>query len=304
MTATLPFTVIGGYLGAGKTTLLNHLLTQTRGQRMAVLVNDFGSVNIDASLIRDHDGDTINLANGCLCCSLVNGFASAIAHILERADDFDRLVIEASGVADPGKIAQYGQMYELPLDGILVLVDAEQIRAQVDNVYVGDTVLRQLEQADLLIVNKCDLVSDAQRQEVRYWLSERAPGTPILETRYSEAPHEILFGHAQPTSAFMPASVRLDHGDAFQSWTLEKRDPVSRTAIERFAANLGEEIYRVKGFVYLREDPARCYVYQQVGSRWSLEPGPIWKPVTAQTTLVMIGRRQDDWKPDVVEITA
>lgn len=195
-------------------------------------------------------------------------------------------------------------MYELPLDGILVLVDAEQIRAQANNVYVGDTVLRQLEQADLLIVNKCDLVSDAQRQEVRYWLSERAPGTPILETRHSEAPHEILFGHAQPTSAFMPASVRLDHDDAFQSWTLEKRDPVSRTAIERFAANLGEEIYRVKGFVYLREDPARCYVYQQVGSRWSLEPGPIWKPVTAQTTLVMIGRRQDDWKPDVVEITA
>ena len=118
MTGSLPFTVIGGYLGAGKTTLLNHLLTNARGLRVAVLVNDFGSVNIDVDLIRSHDGDTINLANGCMCCSLVGGFAQAIGQVRNRAESFDHVVIEASGVADPAKIAQYGQMYELPLDGI------------------------------------------------------------------------------------------------------------------------------------------------------------------------------------------
>jgi G3E family GTPase len=116
-------------------------------------------VNIDVELIRRHDGETISLANGCMCCSLVNGFAQAIGQIRARADAFDHLVIEASGVADPAKIAQYGQMHQLPLDGILVVVDAEQVRTQAENKYVGDTVLRQLAQADLLVLNKTDLAS-------------------------------------------------------------------------------------------------------------------------------------------------
>ena len=171
MTAPPPFTVIGGYLGAGKTTLLNNLLTQAGGLRVAVIVNDFGEVNIDASLIAGHDGDTISLANGCMCCSLSGGFAPAIAAILERAETLDAIVVEASGVAEPGKIAQYGQMFGLPLDGVLVVVDAEQIRMQALNKYVGDTVLRQLAQADLLLLNKIDLAPDLPA--VRHWLSKR-----------------------------------------------------------------------------------------------------------------------------------
>ena len=158
-----PFTVIGGYLGAGKTTLLNNLLTRSHGLRAAVLINDFGDVNVDASLIAAHDGDTISLANGCMCCSLSGGFASAIATILARAEHLDAIIVEASGVAEPGKIAQYGQMFGLPLDGVLVVVDAEQIRAQALNKYVGDTVLRQLGQADLMLLNKTDLAPDLRR---------------------------------------------------------------------------------------------------------------------------------------------
>jgi len=93
----LPFTVIGGYLGAGKTTLLNHLLTHTAGLKLAVLVNDFGSVNIDAALIRRHDGETLELANGCLCCSLVDGLAQALGQIRARAAAFD---------VDPDKVGR------------------------------------------------------------------------------------------------------------------------------------------------------------------------------------------------------
>lgn len=111
MNTNIPFTVLGGYLGAGKTTLLNHLLTNTQGLRIAVLVNDFGSVNIDVGLIRSHAGDTINLANGCMCCSIANNFALVMKELGDRRQDFDHIVIEASGVANPGKIAQYGQMY-------------------------------------------------------------------------------------------------------------------------------------------------------------------------------------------------
>ena len=102
---SLPLTIIGGYLGAGKTTLLNHLLTQADGLRCAVLVNDFGEVNIDASLIASHEGDTISLQNGCMCCSMADGFAAALAKILNNPRGIDHIVVETSGVAEPGMIA-------------------------------------------------------------------------------------------------------------------------------------------------------------------------------------------------------
>jgi G3E family GTPase len=220
----LPFTVIGGYLGAGKTTLLNHLLANASGLRIAVLVNDFGSVNIDVELIRSHDGDTINLANGCACCSLVNGFTSAIGRIRDRAGDFDHVVIEASGVADPGKIAQYGQMYELPLDGIILVVDAELIRTQASNKYVGDTVLRQLSQADLIVLNKTDLVSAGDLASLRTWLADQTPGTPLIETVHSEVPIDVLLGVPGRSAAPMAMAVAPqpeDHLHTHGTWTIE-----------------------------------------------------------------------------------
>ena len=294
MTGSLPFTVIGGYLGAGKTTLLNHLLTDTAGLRIAVLVNDFGSVNIDAELIRDHDGDTINLANDCMRCSLVGGFATAIGAIRKRAGDFDHVVIEASGVADPAKIAQYGQMYELPLDGIIVVVDAEQVRPQATNKYVGDTVVRQFSQADLIVLNKIDLVSTEQRASLRAWLAELAPGAPLLETVDAKVPIDVLLGaHGgrAPVGPDADQARPADHAHLYQTWTLTRSTPLSRAAIERFASGLGEGVYRAKGFVRLQDDPQRRHVYQQVGARWSLEPGADWGDEPRRTRLVIIGRR-------------
>jgi G3E family GTPase len=290
----LPFTVVGGYLGAGKTTLLNHLLADAGGLRVAVLVNDFGSVNIDVDLIRSHDGETINLANGCMCCTLVNGFATAIGQIRRRARDFDHIVIEASGVADPGKIAQYGQMYELPLDGIIVMADAEQVRTQAVNKYVGDTVQRQFTQADLILLNKTDLVSTDEIESLRGWLAELAPGTPVIETVRSQVPLAVLLGaHGGRATARADArtSTPTDHTDTYETWSLKRVFPLSRGVLERFAGGLGEGVYRAKGFVSLQDDPGRRYVYQQVGSRWSLEPDADWGDEPRLTRLVVIGHR-------------
>ena len=300
MADQLPFTVIGGYLGAGKTTLLNHLLTNAAGVRVAVLVNDFGSVNIDVDLIRSHDGDTISLANGCMCCSLVGGFASAIGQILERPGAFDHVVIEASGVSDPAKIAQYGQMYNLPLDGIVVMVDAEQVRAQATNKYVGDTVVRQFSQADLLVLNKTDLVSAEDLASLRTWLAGLAPGTPLIEAVQGKVPVEVLLGaHGGRIPAGSEAEVshhsgydsadHIDHTHIYQTWTIEWDVPLSREALGRFASGLGEDIYRVKGFVCLEDDPGCRYVYQQVGTRWSLEAGASWGDELRRTRIVVIG---------------
>ena len=291
----LPFTVIGGYLGAGKTTLLNRLLSNAKDLRVAVLVNDFGSVNIDVDLIRSHEGDTINLANGCMCCSLVNGFAAAISQIRDRAENFDHIVIEASGVADPGKVAQYGQMYQLPLQGILVVADAEQVRKQAINKYVGETVVQQFSQADLIVLNKTDLVSEEERVNLKTWLSAIAPKTPVIETTQSQVPMDVLLGiQSSPLPIFTNSHHDHDHHDhahTFETWTIEQSSPLTREALNHFAKGLGEDIYRAKGFVYLQDDQEHRYIYQQVGTRWTLQPGMDWNSDQPQTRLVMIGRR-------------
>jgi G3E family GTPase len=297
-TTALPFTVIGGYLGAGKTTLLNRMLAQAGGLRLAVLVNDFGDLNIDAALVRRHAGDTIELANGCLCCSLVSGFAEALSQVKSRAADFDQVVIEASGVAEPVRVAEMAQGFGLPVDGMLVVVDAEQIDRQAADRYVGDVVRRQLRQGDLLLVNKLDRITADQHAGLHERLEALAPGVPRLEMVRGEVPLELLLGLHRGRG--LPSSLSDDlpgaeaaqrHGDRFDTWTLRSDQPLSRLQLERFAAGLGPGIYRAKGFVALAEDPGRRQLFQQVGQRWSLEPAETWSNDTTASSLVVIGRR-------------
>jgi G3E family GTPase len=264
----LPLTVIGGYLGAGKTTLVNHLLTQAAGLRCAVLVNDFGEINIDSSLIACHDGDTISLQNGCLCCSMADGFAVALSKIVNNPASLDHIVVEASGVAQPGKIAQTAQAFRLPIDGVVVVVDAEQVREQAANKYVGETVLRQLAQADMLIVNKMDLISPEQLSTLRGWLEENAPAVPTYHAVQSQIPLEVLLGHVEHRSGSVSSEQRPGHGH--RTWVLKRNEPVTRAAISRLADRLGKRVFRAKGFVRLADDPGRTFLFQQVGKRWKL----------------------------------
>jgi G3E family GTPase len=282
--AAPPLTVIGGYLGAGKTTLLNHLLTQAHGLRCAVLVNDFGEVNIDAALIVSHDGDTISLENGCLCCSMADGFAVALGRILQTPDRLDHIVVEASGVAEPRRIAQTAQAFRVPVDGVLVVVDAEQVRTQADNKYVGDTVRRQLAQADMLIVNKVDLVDPGALDDLHRWLADHAPAVPTYDTIGSRLPPEILFGHVQHRPTVQDDGER-QFGHGHRSRLLERDQPVSRQALTRYADRLGRRAFRAKGFVRLDEDAERTYLFQLVGKRWSLTEAV---PSTARETGVRI----------------
>ncbi len=290
-----PFTVIGGYLGAGKTTLVNHLLTAAHGLRIAVLVNDFGEVNVDAALIASHDGDTMSLANGCMCCSLTNGFAQAINAVLERKTQMDAIVIEASGVAEPGRIAQYGQMYDLPLDGVITVVDAERIRDQVENKYVGEVVKHQLLQADIILLNKSDCVAAETLGDVRGWLASAAPRIPVLETARSNAPLDILIGRGGSQQATPDVPLRFttttNHEFLHQTWVIRRNTPIKRAAISRLAKQMGSRIFRAKGFINLAEDPERRYLLQQVGQRWVIEEAGLWVSGAARTEIVCIGPR-------------
>lgn len=290
---SIPYTIIGGYLGAGKTTLLNDLLRHIEGLRLAVLVNDFGSINIDADLIASHDGETMQLASGCICCSLADGFMQALARLSHRADDIDHVIVEASGVSDPVKIGQYGAILHYALDGVIVLADAEQVRDKAANKYVGDTVLRQLQGADLLVLNKVDLVSAEELADVRGWLAAIAPEVRAVETTYGRVPLGVLLGAHGEAPAVRHAedadADTLRHDDAYETWTFRRREPIHAADVHAMLDALPDGVLRAKGFVHVADDPARRYLLQLVGKRWTLSPGDPWGDGVRETKVVFIG---------------
>ena len=150
--ARIPFTVIGGFLGAGKTTLLNQWLADPQGERLAVLVNDFGAINIDATLLApaalDGNAQVMALSNGCVCCSIGGDLAEALTRVLALQPAPDRIVVEASGVSDPGRIAQVALADpQLVPDGVVVLVDATAFLHQLADPLLADSLVRQLQAA-------------------------------------------------------------------------------------------------------------------------------------------------------------
>ena len=295
-------TVIGGYLGAGKTTLLNHIL-RTADERIAVLVNDFGDINIDEDLIASQDGDTISLANGCICCSLIDGFSSALATIRALEPQPQRLVIESSGVADPATVAAYGHGPGLTLDATVVVVDAETIRTKSRDVYVGDTIIGQLRSGDIVVMNKVDLVNDEDAQAIDEWLRETCPDAVLIGATNGVVDPTLLFGvvEAKPPSAGEPHDHKDDghqHAESlFDSWSWSGADPLSRSTVEALMESMPAEVVRAKGLVLVDDEPDRIMVLQRVGRRWTLRPfGP--RGEDAQTRLVVIGFHgaiSDDW---------
>ena len=266
--APIDVTVLGGYLGAGKTTLVNHLLRGADGEQLAVLVNDFGAIAVDAELIEARDGATIRLANGCICCSLAGGFAEAMTTIDGLTDRPDRLLIEASGVADPAAVAQWAHLPGFALDGVVVLADAETVRARADDRLVGRHVRQQLAAADVLVVNKTDLVPDTRLAELHAWLTEVAPGRVPIDTVGAAVDRSVLLGPA-PLGDRRPDP----NGDpGHRTFTLTSHTPLDRERLSALVGALPDRVVRAKGIVALADDRDRRWVIQRVGPRTSLAP--------------------------------
>lgn len=259
----IPLTVIGGFLGAGKTTLLNYWLHHARGVRMAVLVNDFGAINLDAELIARSHGDTIALTNGCVCCQVGNDLASAFIRVLDTKPPFEAIVIETSGVSDPWRVAEMGLgVPELFLDGVIVMVDAGAILQQAGDPLLADTLERQLRSADFIIANHCDQATEDERAKMRAWLAKEAPGVSCYETSNAVVPLEMLTslalkrggaaprGHAE---AVVPAHVHLHddphHDSQFDHWECQPITPLKYESLHAWIASPPAGVLRLKGIV-------------------------------------------------------
>ena len=280
----IPYVVIGGYLGAGKTTLLNRLLTRATDRRIGLLINDFGEINIDAALIESATDQQINLTNGCICCSLADGFTEALDQLTAVEPALDLIVVEASGVADVGLLAQYGHGIALNLQGAVVLADAETILERANDRYVSRTVRRQLAAADLIVLTRCDLVSSARQLDVKDWLAAHNPNTPVVES--TEADVALLFDEISPGQH--AADSESGH-ERYATCSIVRESPVTPAQLEKFVAALGDDVIRAKGVAPLTGGGSA--VVHVVGQRREVTTvdADTGHAVPARTELVLIG---------------
>ena len=264
---TVPVTIIGGFLG--KTTLLNALLAQDTGLRLAVVVNDFGDLAVDGDLVSAHGGDTVMLANGCICCSMGEDLLLALTKLVRRDDPPEHILIEASGVADPQPIADMAARHpELERDAVVVLADGELVEETAADHHAGKTVQRQLAAADLVVLSKCDLLDDYDQNEVQQWLATRAPGAAIIRARHGEVPMTLLLG-AEGKAGGGHGAHGHGHDENFKAVSIPLETPLDRADFLRFVSGLPRSILRAKGIIRLRDQPGQ-WVFQLVGRRHAL----------------------------------
>lgn len=266
---SLPVTVLSGYLGAGKTTLVNQMLRQADGKRLAIMVNEFGDLPIDADLIEAEGDELIALAGGCVCCSYGDDLMAALAQMAAMRPPADHIVLEASGVALPGAIAaSLSLMAGIETAGVVVLADVAQIEGQLANDYIGDTVVRQLEAADLVVLTKGDLGGSTSVEYARKKISAHVLGAVVIEAVQGHLPLDIVLHPAQVSTP----KTGQPHGNA-AGLASEIDHPEGAQNAEHYAQSLARrgEVIRAKGHILT---PTGMQTVQVVGDRWDVHTAP------------------------------
>jgi len=273
---TIAVTILGGYLGSGKTTRINTLLAEhAQEARIAVVVNDFGAVNIDADLVKARSGDMLELSNGCICCSLADGMAA----VMERLAALDpcpaHVVMEVSGVGNPGEVARWAGLPGFRRNAVVVCADAETIEERASDRWVADTVRTQLASADLLLLTKTDLVGHDELAQVRAWLESTVPGVPVHDDlRTLDA--LLVDPLNAPTSRAGTRSPSGQH-DEHVSWAITSSDPVDADRVLDYVRSLPDHVVRAKGVLRTWQQPDRRTVVQRVGRRWEAHDDGPWQ---------------------------
>jgi len=269
--ASIGFTLVTGFLGAGKTTLLNSLLSQDHGIRLAVIVNDFGSVNIDAEHVSSRDVNSIDLSNGCVCCTLANGLVATLAELAMRDEPPTHIILEASGIAEPHGVLQVALTNSaLRLNGVVCVVDADAAARTVADATAGPVAEGQIRAADLVVLNKIDIAGAEDLAAISHLLSSIAPAARRLPTIRCAIPAEVILG-ISTGSRFAAVEASSPASDTFESHVLTADRLLDRRKVCELAAAFPAGVLRVKGFIRLDPNPDRWFLLQVVGPRWSLE---------------------------------
>ncbi len=302
----LPVTIITGFLGSGKTTLVNHILNHRQQLKIAVLVNEFGDINIDSQLLVTMEEDMLELSNGCICCTINDSLVDTIHSVLERDERIDYLVIETSGIADPLPIALTLLQSELRdltrLDSILTVLDGENFSLDLLN---GQAAHNQILYGDILLLNKMDLADERQLKSVEQFCRDLKEGARILRCQQAQVPLSIILGlggaalngesaelvqasDSASGASQAPISNHIQQ-DGFRAFSFRSDRPISVHRFQFFLEEqLPETVYRAKGLLWFEEGADKQMVFQLSGKRFTIDPLSRPKPFTNQ--LVIIGK--------------
>ncbi len=281
-----PITIITGYLGAGKTTLLRNIL-KSADQKLAIIMNEFGEINIDGKIIKGKNVNMTELMGGCVCCSLTGEFEAAINEIIEKVKP-DAIVVETTGVAEPDAVVVDIQdnLPELRMDGVVTVVDAD---AMIKFPAIGHTGKMQIEMADIILLNKTDLVDKKQLKEVENKIKTINEAAAIINTEKCNVDNEILFG----INTKKTAKKHKVHEIKEQYFKFETRNFIDKEKFDDFLKNMPKNVYRAKGFVKTNDGDL---LFNYVAGRHDFEDFKADK-----TELVFIGESINKMKNDIIK---